>query len=105
MATSTIKQQSMANALKGIEVKHITGNISDTTFGFIDTGLSASDYLIIGYFVPFDSNIYLNISNFDTGTKNYRVQMVNATDNSVIKTSGFGYHIYLVTIQRSLVTE
>lgn len=59
---------------------------TDSTFGFVDTGISTADYVIIGAFCPNNSNNAIRFSNLDNGG-NYRMQIVSATTGEVSKSN------------------
>lgn len=95
--------QSAADALKGIVLRRVNGTITDTTNGFIDTGISSNDYVILGYFSPANSNNVIEITNLDSGTRNYRIRKIDAVSGNVSKSGT--YNVYLTTIARSLITQ
>ena len=79
--------------------------ITDATFGFIDTGLSAGTYALLAAYAWMNSNVSVRISNLysgGSGSSNYRVQLVNASGQLI--TSGT-YYIYLVYVLRSDLTN
>lgn len=76
--------------------------ITDGTWGFIDTGISASTYALLAAYVWLETNVCTRISNLTTGDNNYRVQILQATTGNVV-TSG-SHRLYYVYMNRSDLT-
>lgn len=70
--------------------------ITDASWGFIDLGLATNEYVVVGAFTPFESNVSVRLSNIERG--NWRAQLVDALTNSTI-TSG-SYYIMLYYVNR-----
>lgn len=73
--------------------------ITDASFGFIDSGVSSVDYVILAAYCLLTANCVVQISNLNTGTANYRFQVMAATNQSIYKSGT--YRIYYVYVARS----
>ena len=73
--------------------------ITDSSFGFVDSGISSVDYVILAAFCLLTANCVVQISNLNTGTANYRFQIMAATNQSIYKSGT--YRIYYVYVARS----
>lgn len=94
MATSIIKDN-----LKHLMPTMIGGEqvtITDTTNGFIDTGISSAEYVILVAYTLLNANNVCLISNLNGG--NYRVQIMSATNQAIAKSGT--YRIYYWVIPR-----
>ena len=95
-------QQSVKDALDSLNSKMATimggeqVTITDTTNGFIDTGISSADYIIIAAYTLLNANNVCLISNLGGG--NFRVQIMNATDQTISKSGT--YRIYYWVMPR-----
>lgn len=70
--------------------------ITDANWGLIDLGLATNDYVVVGAFTPFESNISVRLSNIERG--NWRAQLVDALTNGTV-TSG-SHYIMLFYVNR-----
>lgn len=70
--------------------------ITDTTNGFIDTGIDSTTHVILAAYTLLNANNVCFISNLNGG--NYRVQIMNATDQAIAKSGT--YRIYYWVIPR-----
>lgn len=70
--------------------------ITDTTNGFIDTGIDSTTHVILAAYTLLNANNVCLISNLNGG--NYRVQIMNATDQAIAKSGT--YRIYYWVIPR-----
>ena len=77
--------------------------ITDSTNGFFDTGIDSAVYVILGYYST-TTNIAIRISNLYSGGtgSNYRIQLINAVNGTVIKSTTGTYSVYLVYAKRTL---
>ena len=94
-------QQSVKDALDSLNSKMPTlmggsqVTVTDTN-GFIDTGISSADYIIIAAYTLLNANNVCLISNLGGG--NFRVQIMNATDQTISKSGT--YRIYYWVMPR-----
>lgn len=77
--------------------------ITDSTNGFFDTGIDSAVYVILGYYST-TTNTAIRISNLYSGGtgSNYRIQLINAVNGTVIKSTTGTYSVYLVYAKRTL---
>lgn len=61
--------------------------IGDSSFGFIDSGFSANQYVFLAAWTPFDANVTIRFSNLNANDRNIRFQLVDATSGDIL-TSG-----------------
>lgn len=75
--------KALNDAVKGlIKNTYISGGtITDTTHGFIDTGIASADYVILAAYALTTPNTAIRISNLSNGG-NYRVQMIDCVASS-----------------------
>ena len=57
------------------------GTITDTTYGFIDTGISSADYAILCAYALTKTNTAIRVSNLNNGG-NYKAQMIDCVANN-----------------------
>ena len=77
--------------------KQISGTITDSTNGFIDTGISSEDHIVLVAHSLTASNDAVRISNLSNGG-NYRVQIINCVTNEIVKSGT--YNLYICYINR-----
>ena len=68
--------------------------ITDTTNGYIDTGISSADYIIIAAYTLLNANNVCLISNLSGG--NFRVQVMNATNQTIAKSGTFRIYYWVM---------
>lgn len=97
MASGALKYNpSTLNILTAV----VSGTISDTTNGFIDTGLDSTKYVLLAVHNYLEANISYRISCLASG--NYRIQCVSAVNGAVIKSGS--YRAWIHYIPRSCIT-
>ena len=67
--------------------------VTDTN-GYIDTGIASAEYIIIAAYTLLNANIVCLISNLNGG--NYRVQLLNATTQAIIKTGTYRIYYWIM---------
>ena len=70
--------------------------ISDSSYGFIDSGISSIDYIIVAAFTLVAANTIVLTSNINTGTANYRFQLMNALNQTIQKSGTVRVHYVYV---------
>ena len=94
--------QSVKSALDALNSKMPTlmggsqVTVTDTANGFIDTGISSAEYVILAAYTLLNANNVCLISNLNGG--NYRVQIMGATDQAIAKSGT--YRIYYWVMPR-----
>ena len=68
--------------------------ITDTTNGYIDTGISFAEYIIIAVYTLLNANNVCLISNLSGG--NFRVQIMNATNQTIAKSGTFRIYYWVM---------
>ena len=79
------------------DIKQISGTITDSTNGFIDTGISSEDHIVLVAHSLTASNDAVRISNLSNGGT-YRVQIINCVTNEIVKSGT--YNLYICYINR-----
>ena len=77
--------------LMGGEVATIT----DTTNGFIDTGISSANYVILAAYMLTNGNTWVRIS-IVSGGGNYRAQVINCVTNEVWKSGNTRIYYWVI---------
>ena len=72
---------------------------TDTTNGFVDTGISTSEYFILGAFTPNNANNSIKLSNLAGSEHNYRMQILGI--NGEIDKSNWTYRVAFCLVARS----
>ena len=72
---------------------------TDTTNGFVDTGISTSEYFILGAFTPNNANNSIKLSNLAGSEHNYRMQILGV--NGEIDKSNWTYRVAFCLVARS----
>ena len=94
--------QSVKSALDSLNSKMPTlmggsqVTITDTNYGFIDTGISSANYVMLAAYTLLNANNVCLISNLNGG--NYRVQIMDASNQTVAKSGT--YRIYYWVMPR-----
>lgn len=94
--------QSVKSALDSLNSKTPTimggsqVTITDTTYGFIDTGIDSTTHVILAAYTLLNANNVCLISNLNGG--NYRVQIMSATDQTIAKSGT--YRMYYLVMPR-----
>ena len=70
--------------------------VTDTANGFVDTGISSAEYVILAAYTLLNANNVCLISNLNGG--NYRVQIMDASNQTVAKSGT--YRIYYWVMPR-----
>lgn len=73
---------------------------SDATNKIYDTGVKQAEYICIGAFTPFESNMEVRISNTTGDNGTYRYTLWDAVSNTKI-TTGYNYWVFCAFLSRS----
>ena len=73
--------------------------VSESNYGFIDSGISSADYMILCAYTLLASNNIVLISNTNGTGATYRFQLMNGLNQSIAKSGT--YRIYYIYIDRS----
>lgn len=82
--------------------KILQGTITDTSYGFIDTGISSATYAPLCAYTLTSTNQFIHISNLNNGG-NYRIQICNALTGGLVLSGN--YNVFIWYVPRAMFTE